>query len=199
MVNINKKLPLNRLLYELEFEVRGESQDWSFEEFEEFLSNYKRRATPEKDKLITKLILAGKYDSSYVYIISQEVLEIVKEIFDKTPKYAEYFVLKEKFLQNICQDPRYKRIQSMNVRSEGNKYVKKETFEETLIRIFAEGETYLDIEEVLDFLTNRGRPKLVEYKVYIENLERQLKIIEQEEAEKKLKYGEDYDTTSSDE
>lgn len=87
----------------------------------------------------------------------------------------------------------------MNVRSEGNKYVKKETFEETLIRIFAEGETYLDIEEVLDFLTNRGRPRLVEYKVYIENLERQLKIIEQEEAEKKLKYGEDYDTTSSDE
>jgi hypothetical protein len=64
-------LPLNRLLYEIEFEERGESQDWSFEEFEEFLSNYKRRVTPEKDKLITKLILAGKYDSSYVYIISQ--------------------------------------------------------------------------------------------------------------------------------
>lgn len=85
--------------------------------------------TPEKDKLITKLILAGKYDSSYVYILSQEILEIVKEIFEKTPKFAEYFVLRDKFLQNICKDHRYKRIQGMNVRSESNRYVKKETFE----------------------------------------------------------------------
>lgn len=68
----------------------------------------------------------------------------------------------------------------MNVRSEGNRYVKKETFEETLIRMYSEGEEYLDLEEILDFLTNRGRPKLVEYRVYIENLERQLKIIEEE-------------------
>ena len=36
----------------------------------------------------------GKYDSSYVYILSQEILEIVKEIFEKTPKFAEYFVRK---------------------------------------------------------------------------------------------------------
>lgn len=78
--------------------------------------------------------------------------------------------MKEKFLQGLCADPRYKRIQGMNVRSEGNRYVKKETFEETLIRIYAEGDQYLDLEEVLDFLTNRGRPKLVEYRVYIENL-----------------------------
>lgn len=94
----------------------------------------------------------------------------MKEVFQRTPKFAEYFVLKEKFLQGLCNDPRYKRIQGMNVRSEGNRYVKKETFEETLIRIYAEGDQYLDLEEVLDFLTNRGRPKLVEYRVYIENL-----------------------------
>lgn len=49
----------------------------------------------------------------------------------------------------------------MNVRSEGNRYVKKETFEETLVRMYSEGEEYLDLEEILDFLTNRGRPKLV--------------------------------------
>lgn len=77
--------------------------------------------------MITKLILTGKYDSSYVYVVSQEVLEIVKDIFKNTPKFAEYFVLKDKFLQNICNDPRYKKIQSMWVRSEANRYVKRET------------------------------------------------------------------------
>jgi hypothetical protein len=76
-------------------------------------------------------------------------------------------VLRDKYLQNLCRDQRYKRIQGMNVRSEGNRYVRKETFEETLIRMHAEGEEYLDLEEILDFLTNRGRPKLVEYRVYL--------------------------------
>lgn len=38
--------------------------------------------------------MAGKYDSSYVYIISQEALEFVKNIFANTPKFAEYFVVK---------------------------------------------------------------------------------------------------------
>lgn len=69
--------------------------------------------------------MAGKYDSSYVYILSQEILEIVKEIFEKTPKFAQYFVRKEKFLQNICKDGRYKKLQGMGVRSESNRYVKK--------------------------------------------------------------------------
>ena len=44
--------------------------------------------------------------------------------------------------------------------------------------MYAEGEAYLDIEEILDFMTNRGRPKAVEYRVYIENLQRQIALIE---------------------
>ena len=47
--------------------------------------------------------------------------------------------------------------------------------------MYSEGEKYLDIEEILDFMTNRGRPKLVEFKVYMDNLYRQLAIIEEEE------------------
>jgi len=38
------------------------------------------------------------------------------------------------------------------------------------VRILAEGDPYLDIEEVLDFLTNRGRPIVVEYRIYLANL-----------------------------
>jgi len=34
--------------------------------------------TPDKDKLLTKLILSGKYDPTYIYIVSTEVLEVVK-------------------------------------------------------------------------------------------------------------------------
>lgn len=58
----------------------------------------------------------------------------------------------------------------MWVRSEANRYVKRETVEDTLVRMYAEGDEYLDIEEVLDFLTNRGRPKVIEYQVYLQNL-----------------------------
>ena len=136
VVNINKKIPLNRLIYEIEFEVR-EEEEWTFEEFEAFLLDYKRRSTPEKDKLVTMLIMAGKYDSSYIYVLSQEAIEMMKDVFDKTPKFAEYFVVKDKFLQKLCSDPRYQKIRNMPVRSESNRYVKKETVEETLVRMHA--------------------------------------------------------------
>ena len=45
------------------------------------------------------------------------MLEIIKDVFEQTPKYAEYFVLKDKFIQKLCGDPRYKKIQGMWVRS----------------------------------------------------------------------------------
>ena len=77
--------------------------------------------------------------------------------------------------------------------------MKKETVEQTLVRMYSEGETYLDIEEILDFMTNRGRPKLVEYKVYMENLYRQLAIIEEEERIRREKNGDNDETASSDE
>lgn len=64
------------------------------EKFQNFLRNYHRLPTPPKDKLVTKLIMAGKYDTSYIYIVSGEVLEFLKEVFNEMPKFAEYFVKK---------------------------------------------------------------------------------------------------------
>ena len=43
-----------------------------------------------------------------------------------------------------------------------------------------EADEYIDIEDILDFFTNRGRPRIVEYKVYLANLERQLAVLEEE-------------------
>ena len=45
--------------------------------------------------------------------------------------------------------------------------------------MMSEADEYIDIEDILDFFTNRGRPRLVEYKVYLANLERQLAILEE--------------------
>ena len=50
-----------------------------------------------------------------------------------------------------------------------------------------EADEYVDIEDILDFFTNRGRPRIVEYKVYLANLERQLAVLEEEERQKMLK------------
>ena len=38
--------------------------------------------------------MAGKYDTSYIYIVNQEVLDFVKEVFQEMEKFAEYFVRK---------------------------------------------------------------------------------------------------------
>lgn len=70
IVNINKLVPLRRLIYEIEHEVGG-SEMVSRHEFQEYLLHYHRLPTPEKDVLVTKLIMAGKYDTSYIYIVSQ--------------------------------------------------------------------------------------------------------------------------------
>ena len=66
--------------------------------------------TPDKDKLVTKLIMAGKYDTSYIYIVSQEVLEFLKEVFDSMEKFAEFFVRKEKFVEKITKNKKYGRL-----------------------------------------------------------------------------------------
>lgn len=94
-------------------------------EYEEFLQNYHRFPTPPKDKLITKLIMAGKYDTSYIYIVSGEVLEFLKETFAEMEKFAEYFVKKEKFIEKIVRSNKYAKIKNYLVRSETNRYVQK--------------------------------------------------------------------------
>jgi hypothetical protein len=94
-------------------------------EYEEFLQNYHRLPTPPKDKLITKLIMAGKYDTSYIYIVSGEVLEFLKETFAEMEKFAEYFVKKEKFIEKIVRSNKYAKIKNYLVRSETNRYVQK--------------------------------------------------------------------------
>ena len=65
----------------------------------------------------------------------------------------------------------------------------------------SEADEYIDIEDILDFFTNRGRPRLVEYKVYLANLERQLAILEEQERQKQLKIdaGEEPSTSSDEE
>ena len=73
-------------------------------------------------------------------------------------------------MQKFCSHPKYKKVKDFFVRSETNRYVLKETVEETLSRFLNEADPYVDIEEILEFFTNRGRPRLIEYQVYIANL-----------------------------
>jgi hypothetical protein len=70
-VNINKLITLDRILYEIQYS-KQESSRITLEQFAGLLKHYQRLETPEKDKLMTKLILAGKYDPSYVFILGNE-------------------------------------------------------------------------------------------------------------------------------
>lgn len=90
--------------------------------------------TPDKDKLITKLIMSGSYDSSYIYVVSQEVLDTIKVVFESMQKFAEFFVKKEKFVEKFCAHSKYRALRNMKVRTEGNRYVVAETVEESLVR-----------------------------------------------------------------
>ena len=87
IVNISKTVPLRRLIFEIEHESSDRTL-WRIEDFNEYLEHYHRLETPSKDKLVTRLIMAGKYDSSYIYVVSAEVLSILKEVFRQTQKFA---------------------------------------------------------------------------------------------------------------
>jgi hypothetical protein len=65
-----------------------ESDKINLEQFDGLLRHYHRLQTPEKDKLITKLILAGKYEPSYVFILGNEAIETIKETFNSIQKLA---------------------------------------------------------------------------------------------------------------
>ena len=77
IVNINKRIALNRLLFELEYEEPGR-QEWSLNDWREYLNSYHRLITSDKDKIIQKEVLAGRYDVSYVFVVSMSVVSIVK-------------------------------------------------------------------------------------------------------------------------
>ena len=74
--------------------------------------------------------------------------------------------------------------------SEGNRYVMYEDISETLAGIFNWADGYVDIEDILEFFTNQGRPKIVDYKVYWANPESQLTVLEKEKRQRKLKFAE---------
>lgn len=87
IVNINKMVTLDRILYEIQYSS-SEDNKMTWEEFEQLLGHYQRIPTPEKDKLTIKLILSGKYDPSYIFILGNEDLEIIKETFNSIQKFA---------------------------------------------------------------------------------------------------------------
>lgn len=115
IVNIGKKVPLSRLVFEIEYEDPGRDE-WEINDFINYLEHYYRLMTGEKDKIIQKQVLAGRYDVSYVFVVSQSVVAIVKECFQQLQKFAEYFVLKEAFLDKIYKHPQYTNIRNLKVR-----------------------------------------------------------------------------------
>ena len=58
IVNINKRVPLSRLLFEIEYESPAHN-DWKLEDWKEYLGSCHRMETPDKDKIIQKEELAG--------------------------------------------------------------------------------------------------------------------------------------------
>lgn len=65
-------------------------------------------------------------------------------------------------------------ISNLKVRKEPYKGLQIETVEETLIRMYYEADEYCDLEEVVEFFTHRGRPRSVEYSLYLKQLELQM-------------------------
>lgn len=65
--------------------------------------------------------------------------------------------------------------------------------------MYYEAEEYLDLEEVVEFFTHRGRPRSVEYSLYLRQLEVQMLKLEAEQAKKEQKETESTDSESDSE
>lgn len=105
-------------------------------------------------------------------------------------------MLKDALLDKIYKHPRYLDICNLKVRKEPYKGLQIETVEETLIRIYYEAEEYMDLEEAVEFFTHRGRPRSVEYSLYLKQLELQMIRLEAEQQQKAEKETESTDSDS---
>lgn len=168
---VNKILPFDRLVYELEQSMlhapegeRRERSEINHAQLHDFLENYQRKDIPTKDKVIYTERLTGKFAEGDIIEVSKVFIQFLKTSFQNVEKKAEYYVRKYDFLEELRNQSQYRQFERLNVRDKPYKDLPVETVNETCQRMLVESDEFIDIDELIDFFTRKGRPIIIQRK-----------------------------------
>ena len=110
--------------------------------------------------MLQALRLVGKHDAGDLIILPKEFLQMVKEIYDDCAKSAKHFVRKQEYCEELRANKDYKqKYVALQVRDNAYAGLPVETVEQTVHRFLQEADEYVDIDEIIDFFTRKGRPE----------------------------------------
>ncbi|KRX08049.1 hypothetical protein PPERSA_06227 [Pseudocohnilembus persalinus] len=167
---VKKEISVDRLLMELEQEmyfapskeIRQQKSTITWDDFILFFQNYERRVIPSKDEIIKANRLTGKFESGDVIELPKEFIKLLKDLYEELDKHCECFVRKFEFCDELRLHNDFKQWKNEKVREQEFFEHPVETVEQTVERIIREGDEFLDLDDIIDFFTRKGRPILIE-------------------------------------
>ncbi|EAS00790.2 hypothetical protein TTHERM_00305630 (macronuclear) [Tetrahymena thermophila SB210] len=131
--------------------------DW--DTIKELFVNYKRKDIPSRDKVFAAQRLLGRYDFGDTIEIPKDFLQVIKSTFENLPKYAQYYVNTNDFIEELINNKQYTFFKTKFVRSKKYIDLEIETVDDVLKRMSQECDIYHTQDEILDFFSRKGRPR----------------------------------------
>ncbi|EAR83067.2 EF hand protein (macronuclear) [Tetrahymena thermophila SB210] len=179
MPSIDKTMNVDRVLYRIEQEqfigdpdIKSTKEYLTWQQFLEYFNDIKslkkgnEADTQEKIKQIKVFSsIKDNVDDQNEVDLEEGIKNILKTEYDKLPKQSEVYVNSFQFIEAVKMNPKYPQYTNNLSRRKADKFdLKEELLCDTLDRMEAECDEYLDFEEIMEYFTRRGRPKYINKK-----------------------------------
>lgn len=175
---ITKPISIHRLIYEIEFE-HPRRKEWTLASFKEFFQEYTKLPTLPREQIIQNEMVEGNLECTL--LLNTSILLLLRQVFNNCPKYCGHYVDKLEYLDGVYESQGFEKVRNCEVRRAPYNDINMETVEETLARIYYEGDEFLEMDEIVDFFTNKGRPYIVNERCKAKNTEMQMQKIDAED------------------
>ncbi|KAL4467669.1 hypothetical protein ABPG74_013004 [Tetrahymena malaccensis] len=179
MPSIDKTMNVDRVLYRIEQEqfigdpdIKSTKEYLTWQQFLEYFNDIKslkkgnEADTQEKIKQIKVFSsIRDNVDDQNEVDLEEGIKNILKTEYDKLPKQSEVYVNSFQFIEAVKMNPKYPQYTNNLSRRKADKFdLKEELLCDTLDRMEAECDEYIDFEEIMEYFTRRGRPKYINKK-----------------------------------
>lgn len=136
------------MLFNIEFRQQmSEKAEWK--DIEGLFTNYEHRNEPTIDKIYQQMVETGRITNSTNYfMLKAEIIEEIKRIYDRSPKYCDFFVKSSFICKELLDSSLIKthlREAVVRIVEEGSKarYI---LLEEQIRVLSAESEEFIDLD-----------------------------------------------------
>ncbi|CAD8197488.1 unnamed protein product [Paramecium pentaurelia] len=168
--DINKNIPFEKWLYEFEvycqrLELEYISKSY-FKEWQNQLFEIPNKFIILQSSQISKKRKYDKLFENEEICLQSNFFSELEKIFNQIRKSNERFSQKKLVVDNLIANEEFSRkFFKMKVRKEKTNQLPIETVEETVNRLQQEADEYIDLDELIDFFTVRGRPLILSQKL----------------------------------